>query len=69
MEVLMESPAVKKPQVKTAEGRVHCPICTHTVPATVEFTDRRMKVVPGQKCQRCHASLDAAALLYLRQAA
>lgn len=65
----METSVSRKAEVKTAEGRVHCPICTHTVPATVEYTDRRMKVVRGQKCQRCHASLDAAALLYMRQAA
>jgi hypothetical protein len=65
----METPVARKAEVKTAEGQVHCPICTHTVPASVEYTDRRMKVVPGQKCRRCHASLDAAALLYLRQAA
>ena len=55
--------------VKTAKGQVHCPICTHSVPADVEYQGKRVKVVPGQKCQRCHASLDAAALLYLREAA
>ena len=65
----MDTPVARKVEVKTAEGQVHCPICTHTVPASVEYTERRMKVVPGQKCRRCHASLDAAALLYLRQAA
>ena len=60
---------MKPVPVVESKAYLHCPICTHTVPATVEYTDRRMKVVPGQKCQRCHASLDAAALLYLRQAA
>jgi hypothetical protein len=28
-----------------------------------------VKVVPGQKCPRCHALLDAAAFLYLWEAA
>ncbi len=60
---------MKVPAAETTKGLVHCPSCTHTVPATVELLPRRMKVVPGQKCERCHSSLDAAAVLYLAHAA
>jgi transposase-like protein len=60
---------MKAPVVKTAQGQVHCPICTHTVPASVEYSAKRVRVVPGQKCPRCHSSLDAAAVYYLREAA
>lgn len=59
----------KPSTVKTAKGTVHCPICTHSVPADVEYVGKRIKVIAGQKCERCHSSLDAAALLYLRHAA
>lgn len=59
----------KTPVVKRAKGTVHCPICTHSVPADVEYAGKRIKVTAGQKCERCHSSLDAAALLYLRHAA
>ncbi|MCX6619793.1 MAG: hypothetical protein NTY38_01680 [Acidobacteria bacterium] len=40
-------------------GSVYCPICTHTVQATVETNGRSTKVKPGQKCGRCSAALDA----------
>lgn len=60
---------MKAPVAKVAEGKVHCPMCTHAVPGKIEYTPRRMKVVPGQKCERCGASLDVAVVLYLRQAA
>jgi transposase-like protein len=55
--------------VPTTKGLVHCPICTHTVPAQVEVHSKRMKVVAGQRCPRCQSSLDAAAVLYLAHAA
>ena len=42
---------------------VHCPICTHNVPARIEVVARRVRVVPGQKCPRCNSALDAAAVL------
>lgn len=48
-------------------GEVHCPICTHTVPAAVENGGRR--VVAGQKCPRCSAKLDAAVVVRTLQAA
>jgi hypothetical protein len=59
---------MKAPLVKT-EAQVHCPMCTHTVPAEVETAARRVRVTPGQKCPRCHALLDAAAVVFIRQAA
>ena len=65
MEIQMKTPVA----AKVAEGKVHCPMCTHTVSAQVEYTPRRMKVVSGQKCERCSASLDVAVVLYLRNAA
>lgn len=58
-----------QPDTHVATGHVHCPICTHSVPAKVEYSRRRMKVCLGQKCPRCHATLDAAAVLYLLDAA
>ena len=41
-------------------GSVHCPICTHTVQATVVAQGRSVRVKPGEKCPRCSAPLDAA---------
>jgi hypothetical protein len=60
---------LKAPEKKMAKGQVHCPMCTHSVSGEVVYTSRWMKIVPGQKCERCGASLDAAAVLYLRNAA
>jgi uncharacterized Zn finger protein (UPF0148 family) len=60
---------MKAPVVKTATGFVHCPMCTRTVQAVVEHAGKKIKVTAGQKCQRCGASLDAAAMLYMREAA
>ena len=60
---------MKAPLVEKAQALVHCPICTHTVPAEIETVVRRVRVAPGQKCPRCRASLDAAAVVYIRQAA
>ncbi len=48
---------------------VHCPICTHNVPAHIEIVKKRVRVVPGQKCSRCHSTLDAAVVLPQLQAA
>jgi endogenous inhibitor of DNA gyrase (YacG/DUF329 family) len=60
---------MKAPLVQKAQAQVHCPICTHTVPAEIEYVAKRVKVLAGQKCPRCQASLDAAAVVYIRQAA
>ncbi len=45
------------------KGQVHCPMCTHTVGAEVDMNGRRAKTVAGQKCSRCHSSLDAAVVM------
>jgi hypothetical protein len=54
---------------KSLRGHVHCPICTHTVPANVDFSGRKPRVVPGQRCPRCSATLDVAVVLRVAQAA
>ncbi|MBL8292206.1 MAG: hypothetical protein JNN08_10240 [Bryobacterales bacterium] len=61
---------VKKPETRREmNGIVHCPLCTHRVPATV-LVDRRSAIVkPGQKCARCNSSLDAGYVLQLQRAA
>lgn len=56
------------PQVEYSAS-VHCPICTHTVHATVLAQGRSTRVKPGQKCPRCASSLDAAYVLRLDRAA
>ena len=50
-------------------GQVHCPICTHTVEAEVENFGRRTRVIPGQRCVRCSAKLDAAMVVEVLRAA
>jgi hypothetical protein len=52
-----------------ASGKVHCPICTHTVDAQVQTVKIKPAVVPGQKCPRCRGSLDAAFILEPARAA
>jgi transposase-like protein len=62
--------ATKKPvEIRTAQAKVYCPICTHTVDATVRTDGRRAKVTPGQKCARCSGSIDAGVVMYIPQAA
>jgi hypothetical protein len=57
----------------TSIGKVYCPICTHTVDATVEREPKRNRrqnyVKPGQKCPRCSGSLDAGHIIDLERAA
>lgn len=55
--------------VKSHKGWVHCPICTHTVEAEVLTKGRLMAARPGQKCPRCHSSLDPAYVVRFEQAA
>lgn len=50
-------------------GQVHCPICTHTVPADVDMEGKKIRVTPGQHCPRCSATLDAAWVVRLQEAA
>jgi len=54
---------------KTLPGQVHCPICTHNVPADIIMIGRRPRVLPGQRCPRCASTLDAAFVLEVPQAA
>ncbi len=63
MKVLTKCPEPVK------RGAVYCPICTHTVEAEVVTVKKATFVRPGQKCARCHASLDAGYVLHLAQAA
>lgn len=60
---------VERPSSLTQRGSVYCPICTHTVEANVLLTKKGAMVQPGQKCTRCHASLDAGYVLRMPQAA
>ncbi len=54
---------------KATRGQVHCPICTHNVPADIHINGKRVRVAPGQKCQRCASTLDAAFVLEVAEAA
>jgi hypothetical protein len=59
-----------KPIIKQRfRGQVHCPICTHTVGADVEQFGKYVRVAPGQKCPRCSATLDVAAVMQVLEAA
>ncbi|MEX2262322.1 MAG: hypothetical protein WD696_10240 [Bryobacteraceae bacterium] len=57
------------PVDKQSKAQVYCPICTHTVPADAEITGRKAKVLPGQKCARCSAALDAGFVVQILEAA
>lgn len=54
---------------QSIKAQVHCPICTHAVPAEVAVVGKRTRVVPGQKCPRCKSSLDVAMILEVLRAA
>lgn len=58
-----------KPVTAGIPGMVHCPMCTHTVSATVEADRRSARVKAGQKCPRCHSTLDAAFVVRVERAA
>jgi hypothetical protein len=51
------------------KGQVHCPICTHTVPADIDLRCRYARVAPGQRCPRCSSSLDVAVVVQIPEAA
>jgi hypothetical protein len=53
----------------TSAAKVYCPMCTHTVVATVELQPKHTHVKAGQKCPRCSGSLDAGYIMYLERAA
>jgi hypothetical protein len=58
-----------KQTATTTTAKVYCPMCTHTVDATVEQQARSIRVKRGQKCPRCSGSLDAGYVMYLQRAA
>jgi hypothetical protein len=66
-----EQKRMKTPIVNHSEGHVLCPICTHTVPASVEWKNKQKaaRVTAGQRCPRCGSSLDVAVVVQLPQAA
>lgn len=51
------------------KGQVHCPICTHTVPADIDVRGKYPRVTPGQRCPRCASSLDVAVVIQIPEAA
>jgi hypothetical protein len=62
------------PAVATIPADVYCPICTHTVPASVTLVrnaagKRVAKAIPGQRCPRCTSPLDAAFVVRVNRAA
>jgi hypothetical protein len=61
---------VKKPIAHNAlKAQVHCFICSHTVPAEVEYIGRKIHLMPGQKCPRCASALEAAKVIETQEAA
>jgi NAD-dependent SIR2 family protein deacetylase len=58
-----------KPAPATSIAKVYCPMCTHTVDATVEHDAKHARVKRGQKCPRCSGALDAGYIMYLERAA
>ena len=54
---------------KGVGGQVYCPICTHTVAASVDIIGKGARVSPGQRCPRCASSLDVAVVVQLLAAA
>ena len=58
-------------QIRQPEYRayVHCPMCTHTVEASVVAKGRSVVVKPGEHCARCNSHLDAGYVLQIQQAA
>ena len=54
---------------KRTLGQVHCPICTHTVPAELDLRGKEPRVAAGQRCPRCGASLEVAVIVQVPEAA
>ena len=50
-------------------GTVYCPMCTHTVDATIVTTAKHAFTKSGQKCPRCKAALDAGYVMRMLKAA
>ena len=51
------------------QGHVHCPMCTHTVPAEIDVKAKYVRTAPGQNCPRCGSSLDVAVVVQIPEAA
>ena len=64
----MNRPTQVRPN-SSSKALVYCPICTHTVEADVVHGGKHAHVKPGQRCQRCSASLDAGYIMRLDRAA
>ena len=66
-------PTTQMPNQVERQASVYCPICTHTVTAVVTTGRKGFKpaliVKPGQKCQRCHSSIDAGVIMWMQEAA
>ncbi len=60
---------MKTLQENYTQGLAHCPMCTHTVPAEIDFNGRRVRVAAGQKCPRCSSSLEVAVVIQIPEAA
>lgn len=60
---------MKPKETTEVVASVYCPICTHTVNAVVVGERKNFKVKPGQKCARCHSSIDAGYIFYPVKAA
>lgn len=54
---------------KGVPGMAHCPICTHTVPTSIDIIGKQMRVSPGQRCPRCSSPLDVAIVVQVAEAA
>jgi hypothetical protein len=55
--------------INHVQGLAHCPICTHTVPAEIDFKGKLPRVAQGQKCSRCGSSLEVAVVVQVPEAA
>ena len=55
--------------IEGLKAKIHCPMCTRTVEGIavpeIHLGRSRFRVMPGQKCTRCSASLDAGYVLEL----
>ena len=60
---------MRTPVANQIEGQAFCPICTHTVPAEIDLRGKAPRVAPGQKCPRCHSSLEVAVVVQIPEAA
>ena len=61
--------AMKTAIAERSQALVYCPICTHTVEAEAGLLGKKPLVTPGQKCPRCHSSLEVAVVVQIPEAA